>query len=484
VDILERLKQAKHCYLLARGKGRSVLGSLAFVIYKTTNLYFKRFNFESLQLSAGILDDRNENKNENTHKTTNETINEAINEITNEITHENKSENDQQETKPTPTSYLSSVFDILSINNKPNMTTSEKTKQKTIIWVIPHCSNIWGGGHYTLFRFIDHFSKKDNIKNVIFLYDYQGQGKSIPELENELNKAFSTKKFKVIGDFNLLPPADIAIATTWQSAYYTLKMPASQKFYFMQDYESLFYAFGTQSIQANNTYTFGFKGITGGYWLRSIYESYGNTAQAYVFSADREIFYPANPEQPVRDTVKKIFFYGRPSTPRRAHELGIAALELVANYYPDIEIVIAGLSDMPPTPFKSTLLGNLTLKETGELYRTCDIGIALSATNMSYLPVELMATGCPVISNNGPQLEWFCQNQHNALLAAPTPSAIFQAVQELIDSKELRQKLAENGLQTIQKTTWSNEMDKIFDYVNNSNLGITSDHSKHGAHHV
>lgn len=337
--------------------------------------------------------------------------------------------------------------------------------QKTFIWSIPSWLNIYGGGHYTLFRFINHFSKYYGIKNIIYLYDYQAHFKSLVQQQEELNLAFDCKNFFLTKDFKDLPFCDAAIATTWQSAYFIKQMIAKQKFYFMQDYESLFYAAGSSSLQANHSYTFGFHGITGGNWLKNIFESYGTSAQEYIFSADRDIFYPKNPNNPVKRKVERIFFYGRPSTERRAYELGIAALELISKQFPDIEIVMAGSLDVIVPAINCKVLGNLSLKQTGDIYRDCDIGIALSATNMSYLPVELMASGCPVVSNKGPQVEWFCKDNFNALLAAPTPKAILNAVESLINSYDLRSNLVYNGLATISKTTWNEEMDKIYKYI-------------------
>jgi len=335
------------------------------------------------------------------------------------------------------------------------------------IWSVPNCLNIWGGGHYTIFRFINYFATAHNVKNIIYIYNYDKTLNNLENLQNELNQTFKSNNFILTDNFDSLPCCSAAIATTWQSAYSVKKMVAKQKFYFMQDYESLFYPAGTNSLQANYTYTFGFHGITGGYWLKQIFESYGFPAEAYIFSADRDIFYPLNKQTLIRDKVKRIFFYGRPSTERRAYELGISGLGLVAKKFPEIEIIIAGLSGIQiPKETKYKTLGSLSLRATGDLYRTCDIGLAFSATNMSYLPVELMASGCPVISNNGPQVEWFCKDGYNALLIPPMPSSILQAVTTLVDSYDTREKLAINGLQTINKTTWDMEMEKIYQYIN------------------
>jgi len=331
------------------------------------------------------------------------------------------------------------------------------------IWFVPDWSNVWGGGHYTLFRFANHFAKK-GTRQVIYIYN--GSERSAEELKAELNGAIPDCRLEVITDPKLLPACDVVLATTWQSAYFVRAFPfAKSKFYFMQDFESHFYAHGTTSMQANNTYGFGFTGITGGTWNRAMYESFGGKAEHYVFSTDRDIFFPATKGGEVRDKVSRIFFYGRPSTERRCFELGITSLQKVAKKFPDIEIVIAGLDIEDHLPFKATLMGSLSLAKTGELYRSCDIGIAFSGTNLSYLPVELMACGVPVISNKGPHIEWFCEHMVNSVLADPVPTAVLQAVEMLVNSKEARQSLVAGGLAETAKRTWESEMERIYNYI-------------------
>lgn len=333
---------------------------------------------------------------------------------------------------------------------------------KCFVWFVPDWSNVWGGGHYTLFRFANHFSQ-DGTRNIIFIYNDTNR-RTVPEVEAELKGALKNCKLEVIIDPKLLPECDAVFATTWQSTYDVRAFPyAKKKFYFMQDYESQFYAYGTQSMQANNSYKFGFIGITGGTWLRQIFESYGGIAENYVFSTDKNIFYPPNNGQ-VRDKVSRLFFYGRPSTERRCFELGIASLSAISKLYPDVEIVTAGLNLKSNLPFNATSLGNLTLEQTGKLYRNCDVGMAFSGTNLSYLPVELMASGCPVLTNNGPQSEWYCTKE-NSVVVDPVISEVVKGFDSLYKSKSLRQSLVTAGLEKSANTSWEKEMDKIYAFI-------------------
>ncbi len=355
-----------------------------------------------------------------------------------------------------------SFIEQLPMVEEASSNTIEKLKTlKKITWFAPDWLNVWGGGHFTIFRFA-HFFEKHGITNEIYIYD-NGRHLSGEFLAAELKKALPGCNISVLVKPEELQQTDIAIATTWQSAYHVKRFnDARFKFYFMQDYESLFYPGGSQALQADYTYKFGFLGITGGLWLRSIFEKYGGTAEHYTFAIDHDIFYP-NPS--VRDKVKRVFFYGRPSTERRAFELGMTVLEAIKTKYPDVEIVFAGLDKVSVPKFGATMMGNLPLHKTGELYRSCDVGIALSATNLSYLPLELMGSGCPVISNAGPYVEWFCKDGENCLIAEPTPSHFLQRFSELYESKELRQKIVNGGIASTSGRTWESEMAKILGYI-------------------
>lgn len=355
-------------------------------------------------------------------------------------------------------------LDYFSWKESESLIAVNCNNDKVIIWFAPYWTNVWGGGHYTIFRFANHFAKY-GFRNILYIYNDDRSFKSSSQLELELAKALPECRLEVIKDSSMLPRCSAAIATTWQSAYYVRAFPfAKRKFYFMQDYESQFYPYGTSSLQAMNSYTFGFYGITGGEWLKNTYIKFGGEAISYQFSTDREVFFP-NKEQIVRDRVQKLFFYGRPSTERRCYDLGIESLKMISSNFPDVDIIIAGMDlENPPSIKKATLLGNLSLNETAEIYRSCDVGLAFSGTNLSYLPVELMASGCPVITNKGEQVEWYCDKE-NSMLVDPVPSEVLKAFTMLYESKELRYRIATNGFEKSKATTWEAEMDKIFEYI-------------------
>ena len=84
-------------------------------------------------------------------------------------------------------------------------------------------------------------------------------------------------------------------------------------------------------------------------------------------------------------------------------ELGLLALELLAERGPEFEVHLFG-SDAPLdfAAFPAVNHGVVPPDALAELYRACDVGLCFSATNYSLIPQEMMACGLPVLELDGP----------------------------------------------------------------------------------
>ena len=109
--------------------------------------------------------------------------------------------------------------------------------------------------------------------------------------------------------------AHATVATSWITAYFVRNFQNTiSKFYFIQDFEPYFYAHGSEYSFAENTYSFGFRGITAGDWLRDIArEQYGMKAMSFHFSYDRTIYYPK--DKP--DDRPRVFFLRPPGNAQK-----------------------------------------------------------------------------------------------------------------------------------------------------------------------
>lgn len=327
-----------------------------------------------------------------------------------------------------------------------------------INWVVPHVGE-GSGGLFNIFRTIYHLENESHRQRVYMVGKTASSGAQVTELVRKYYFPIKTNVEIFTGE---VADSDALVATNWVTAYAARSLGnTARKFYFVQDLEHLFYAEGSLCEFAKRTYRLGFYGITAGRWIAEVLHSeFGMECSAFGFSYDREIYSP-NGSRRFPDGKKRVLFYARPSSERRGFELGILALSLVAKKKPDTEFVLVGF---PPRsiqlPFPAVLPGILVASELPALYRSCGIALVLSHTNISLLPLELMACGCAVVSNSGPNVEWLLTD-HTAQLASPTPEALADAVLALLENEQLLGRKAEAGLAFAQRTDWVSEIKTI-----------------------
>jgi O-antigen biosynthesis protein len=346
---------------------------------------------------------------------------------------------------------------------------------KTVNWFIPPFKHAFGGV-YTILRLAEFLTTKKQIDNRFIFYGDEVQNIKFKEAVSQPFPNIANQEVILLrrDEIYNLPYADVSIATRWDSAPLVMKFNKTKgKFYFIQDFEPLFFPAGSLSAAAEKTYQFGFYGIVNTPGLADIYKKeYGGKAEYFIPAIDTNLFYPSNRQftEPSNTETFRIFFYARPEAARNGFELGIGALEKIkAKYGSLVEIYTAGSNWNPKdyglqNAIKS--LGVLPYEKTPELYRNTDLGIIFMFTkHPSYLPFELMACGCPVITNKNPTNDWFFKDQENCLLVQPSISCIFEKIDKLITSSSLRRQLSLGGMNSTKGLDWDSQMEKIFRFL-------------------
>jgi glycosyltransferase involved in cell wall biosynthesis len=233
-----------------------------------------------------------------------------------------------------------------------------------------------------------------------------------------------------------LAPGDAVIATAWPTAYaLRASGAAGVPFYLVQDHEPSFYPASSDAVLAEQTYRFGFYGITAGRWLATVLErDHAMTCTAFDLGVDLDCYRPPAPDPPAprRDGV---VFYARPDTPRRGYELGMAALALLAARRPEVPVHLVGQDLAVRDPgFAFVNHGRCTPDELAGIYRRCAAGLVLSLTNLSLLPAELLATGCIPVMNDGENVRASFDNPW-ARFAPPRPDALADALVGVVDER-------------------------------------------------
>ncbi len=330
-------------------------------------------------------------------------------------------------------------------------------------WIIPEMG-IGSGGHMNIFRFISLLEDR-GIHNRIYVCD------ATKMLTDKDLREFLTAHYNITNEHveafcstDSITFAHGTVATGWQTAYFVRRFQNTiSKFYFVQDFEPLFFPMGSEYLMAENTYKFGFRGITAGEWLKNkLHNEYHMETNSFLFSYDRSIYQPGTK----RDQKKRLFLYVRPVTPRRCFEIALLALCKLHEKMPEIEVVMAGWDvSNYYIPFIHLNAGNLSLQELPDLYAQCDICVVMSSTNLSLLPVEVMASNSVVACTAGTNNEWLI-NKDNAIIIPNDPIGIADTLYDVLQDPDRLQKLRENGLKFAQEyTSWENEADKVYQYI-------------------
>jgi len=344
-------------------------------------------------------------------------------------------------------------------------------KISEMVWIMPDFTNVYNGGPHTILRFA-HFFADLGIHSTIAVMRAT-KHRSERSVRKSVLKAFPESKnvdflvypFPKDLDVHELPDSDVAVATVWFSAYPVLQYHRTKaKYYFVQDYEPLFYPAGPNYGLASATYDFGFYCVcnTEGVF-RTVAKNHEIQGTYFTPAVDSRIFFPKQ----ARDSFGKVFFYARPGVPRNGFELGIAGLRLMKNKYPDTEIFLAGhYRENLGLDFDARVLGYLSYQETGELYRNCDAGMAFMFTpHPSYIPLQMMACGCIVIATRNSANDWLLKDGYNCVLCNSTPSSLLEAYTRLREDSDLRARLRNNGITTVAPLSWKEEMSKILAYM-------------------
>jgi O-antigen biosynthesis protein len=244
---------------------------------------------------------------------------------------------------------------------------------------------------------------------------------------------------------------DVAVATGWQTVHRVLRLhDARGRAYLVQDHEPEFYATSSSRAWAEATYGLGLHCIAASRWLAALLrERHGASASHFDLAVDHDVYRPGDGE---RDG--SVLFYARATTPRRAVPLGLLALEELNLRRPGVEIALFGEAGRVRAAFPHRGLGVLSGLELAEAYRRASVGLVLSMTNISLVPLEMLACGLPCVELASDCLRAELGDDGPAELAAFDPLAIAGAIERLLDDGELRERRARAGLELVATRRW------------------------------
>jgi glycosyltransferase involved in cell wall biosynthesis len=300
------------------------------------------------------------------------------------------------------------------------------------------------GGHTTVFRIIRYLEAHGYINRVYF---YNIYGADHQYYESIIRNFYNFHGY--VGKMDReMEDAHAVIATAWSTAYPVFNSHCrGKRFYFVQDYEPYFHSVGAISLMAENTYRMGFHGITAGKWLtQKLNSEFGMSAESFDFGCDTSTYHRSG------NSVRAgLVFYARPEATRRGFELGLLAMEIFAARRPDIELHFYG-DKMGKLPFRFIDHGHISPTRLNEIYNQCYAGLALSLTNVSLVPHEMLAAGCIPVVNDAVQNRLVLDNPF-VRYASPHPHALADALEAIVTNSAF-DSFSQSAAASVHGATW------------------------------
>jgi glycosyltransferase involved in cell wall biosynthesis len=244
---------------------------------------------------------------------------------------------------------------------------------------------------------------------------------------------------------------DVAVATGWQTVHRVLRLAGcGARAYLVQDHEPDFYAASASRTWAGQTYGLGLHCIAASRWLAGeLRDRYGASAGHFDLALDHDVYRP-------RDAPRdgSVLFYARATTPRRAVPLGLLALEELARRRPGVDIALFGEAGEVRAGFAHRSLGVLSGDELADAYARAEVGLVLSMTNISLVPLEMLACGLPCVELDTPCLRAELGADGPVELAAFDPPAVADALERLLDDPRRREARRRAGAELVAGRRW------------------------------
>lgn len=267
----------------------------------------------------------------------------------------------------------------------------EKQEVADIGVILPDFSGP-SGGHRKIFTVCKALEEKGYSVCLHFYSDRQSR-----DIRSDISKYFfnlnaDIKKFT--GSVNARKGV---ICTQWRSAYDLRATPFNGKiWYFVQDFEPMFYAVGSDYIRAISSYNTNFDMVCYGKWVSAkIEDEIGIKSKVIPFTLDHSTY--AKPINNIERDVD-ILLFARPSQDRRCFNLIAEGLRQIVARNANVRIGLFGENDYGDLGFAYQNYGSIAdLTQLAALYHRTKVGICYSPTNPSQLGYEMLACGASLV---------------------------------------------------------------------------------------
>lgn len=331
-----------------------------------------------------------------------------------------------------------------------------KTNVADIAVILPDFSEP-SGGHRKIFTVCQSL---ESAGYTIKLYFYSIRSQKI--IKRDIKRYFGEINADVTSFTGQIDGHKTLICTQWKSAYDARLLKFSGKIlYFIQDFEPMFYAVGSDFQRAMTTYSMNFQMICYGKWVAAkLADELGVKAATIPFTLHHATYKQPNVET---DRDIDILVFARPSQDRRCLDLIVEGLIALKQRRPDVRIAFFGEEEYPDFGFEVTKLGSFSdLGELAALYRRAKLGICYSPTNPSQLGYEMLACGACLIDVRVKFSELNFGGEEFVRYCDGTPEDMSDACEALLSNPAERKRRQTLGYAFINAMPGDEELGRAF----------------------
>jgi glycosyltransferase involved in cell wall biosynthesis len=248
---------------------------------------------------------------------------------------------------------------------------------------------------------------------------------------------------------------DILLATSWETAEPIAKLAESGcgfPYYFIQGIEQVFYPPEDIRRQAvRDTYSRIDIKFVKTYYLQNAFRDMGFDVHKIRPGMNLDMFYPYGKPD---DDILRLLAMVRLGHAYRGDDLVFATLEKIKVLKPDVEIILFGSNELSKleVPFPFVDMGRVSPDALPPIYSKADVYMDLSREHgFGRTGVEAMACGTACVLSESGGISDYARHQDNALIVpVEDTDAATAAVIRLLEDKELRFHLIQNGLETVK----------------------------------
>jgi len=242
---------------------------------------------------------------------------------------------------------------------------------------------------------------------------------------------------------------DVAIATSWPTAFSIMKLPAKRRLYLVQGLET--WSGPREKVEA--TYRLPLELVTVSPWLsRMMGERYGRHDVHEIHNGVRtDVFKPPATKDYSRVNILMI----HSPLEIKGCVYAIQALSRLLDECPTAQVTLAGIESFSIADTRIRTLSRVSYEQLVRLYQDATIFVFPTIEEGWGMPVlEAMACGCAVVATKIGCMEVVHDGSNALVVRRRSADSILRALRLLSRSPERRRRLGEAGIATARRHTW------------------------------